>query len=202
MLHAMVLSTQPGSKKQDTHHRIIACARELMEEVGFERATIRTIAQRMGIAVGTIHSHFANKQDLFFAIFYDDIEAIFAAAIANASKQPQLRDKLYTLVALVWQEFARKGTVHGDLLRHALFAQGLWATRYEQQVHSVAMQLAQWYVAAGCSDRREVEARVLEFVSAYYFVLLQLIKADFATLDASLQQFATILDFQLRDITP
>lgn len=191
-----------GNKKQETHERIVACARELIEEVGFEKATIRLISTRMGLAVGTIHSHFATKQDLFFAIFHDDIEAIFAAAIQEAAARETLRDKLYTTVALVWQAFADKGEVHADLLRNALFAKGPWAVRYEQQVHRVAMQLAQWYIAAGCSDPGQIEARILNFVSAYYFVLMQLVKSDFATVESGLQQFATILDFQLRDITP
>jgi|BEDMetMinimDraft_2_1075160.scaffolds.fasta_scaffold18660_2 AcrR family transcriptional regulator len=55
---------------------ILRAADQVFRDSGFERAEMRTIAQRAGIAVGTIYNYFPNKWGLFLRILYDKWERV------------------------------------------------------------------------------------------------------------------------------
>jgi len=60
----------PGRRPGDpevTKREILAAAREVFSEVGFDRATMREIASRARVDPALIHHHFGTKHDLFIA---------------------------------------------------------------------------------------------------------------------------------------
>lgn len=63
--------------------RIIAAARELVARDG-EDMRMELLAQRAGVAVGTLYRHFPTKQDLVGAIVEESLERI--AAIAEGAR--------------------------------------------------------------------------------------------------------------------
>jgi len=52
-----------------TRQRLLAAARELIEEGGYASASVAAIADRAGVASGTVYRHFASKADLFLEVF-------------------------------------------------------------------------------------------------------------------------------------
>jgi TetR/AcrR family fatty acid metabolism transcriptional regulator len=56
------------SKKVTRREHIIQAAIEVFSKKDFQSASISEIAQRAGIADGTIYQYFKNKEDLFFSI--------------------------------------------------------------------------------------------------------------------------------------
>jgi TetR/AcrR family fatty acid metabolism transcriptional regulator len=56
------------SKKIIKRESIIQAAIEVFSKKGFQAAGISEIAQRAGVADGTIYQYFKNKEDLFFSI--------------------------------------------------------------------------------------------------------------------------------------
>ncbi|OBJ71662.1 TetR family transcriptional regulator [Mycobacterium sp. 1274756.6] len=61
-----VASGEPGeSKGQRTRRRILAAARGVFADVGYERATIRGIADAAGVDKSSVIQYFGTKQDLF-----------------------------------------------------------------------------------------------------------------------------------------
>lgn len=50
--------------------KILKAADQVFRDSGFERAEMRAIAQRAGIAVGTIYNYYPNKWELFLRILY------------------------------------------------------------------------------------------------------------------------------------
>jgi AcrR family transcriptional regulator len=69
--------------RADSRSRIVAHALRLFAEHGYDRTTIKMIADSAGISQGLIYAHFASKEELLVAIFEQsmrDIEASFAAA--------------------------------------------------------------------------------------------------------------------------
>ena len=52
-----------------TRHRLLAAARELIEEGGYASASVAAIAERAGVASGTVYRHFDSKADLFLEVF-------------------------------------------------------------------------------------------------------------------------------------
>jgi AcrR family transcriptional regulator len=52
-----------------TRERLLLSARELIEEGGYGAATVIAIAERAGVAAGTLYRHFASKEELFVEVF-------------------------------------------------------------------------------------------------------------------------------------
>ena len=59
-----VVAGAPG-----TRDRLLAAARELIEEGGYGSAPVAAIAERAGVAAGTLYRHFPSKAELFLEVF-------------------------------------------------------------------------------------------------------------------------------------
>jgi AcrR family transcriptional regulator len=52
-----------------TRERLLAAAQELMEQGRYGAASVVAIAERAGVAAGTLYRHFASKEELFVEVF-------------------------------------------------------------------------------------------------------------------------------------
>lgn len=52
-----------------TRERLLSAAVELIEDGGYGAATVIAIADRAGVAAGTLYRHFASKEELFVEVF-------------------------------------------------------------------------------------------------------------------------------------
>jgi AcrR family transcriptional regulator len=52
-----------------TRERLLQAAQELIEEGGYATASVAAIAERAGVAAGTLYRHFESKEDLFVEVF-------------------------------------------------------------------------------------------------------------------------------------
>ncbi|MEO9024955.1 MAG: TetR/AcrR family transcriptional regulator [Solirubrobacteraceae bacterium] len=52
-----------------TRERLLAAAQTLIEEGGYAAASVIAIAERAGVASGTLYRHFASKEELFVEVF-------------------------------------------------------------------------------------------------------------------------------------
>ncbi len=77
--------------------RLLAAAREVLAERG-EAAEMREIAERAGVAVGTLYRHFPTREALVSAIIADTLEEV-RGIIAEAEANPYAIDALRHLVA-------------------------------------------------------------------------------------------------------
>lgn len=71
--------TRRALAKQQTRLKVLAAARRLFSEQGYEGATIRDIAAAAGMSTGAVFANFTDKSDLFREIMHDDMEALTAA---------------------------------------------------------------------------------------------------------------------------
>jgi TetR/AcrR family transcriptional regulator, cholesterol catabolism regulator len=65
-------------KRLATRERVLAAARDLFDEVGYEDATIREVARRAGVSVGSVFTTFAGKAELLSRVMADRVEALQA----------------------------------------------------------------------------------------------------------------------------
>jgi TetR/AcrR family transcriptional regulator, mexJK operon transcriptional repressor len=70
---------EPPSPKR---RQVLAAAREVFMESGFERASCDVIASRAGVSKATIYSHFQDKHALFIASFSEEADALRAEFLA------------------------------------------------------------------------------------------------------------------------
>lgn len=58
---------EEATREKDKRKAIIAAAREIFSQQGYEATTIAEIAARAGVAVGTVYLHFHNKREVYVA---------------------------------------------------------------------------------------------------------------------------------------
>ncbi|MGW0018762.1 TetR/AcrR family transcriptional regulator [Rhodococcus sp. NPDC003382] len=74
---------------EDRRAAIAAAAVALLSEHGYRALSIAAVAERAGVATGTVYRHYTDKSDLMVRIFRDlcarEVEAVTAAASAAGS---------------------------------------------------------------------------------------------------------------------
>jgi AcrR family transcriptional regulator len=58
----------PGPEQESTRDRILDIAMELFIDQGYEKTSLRQIAERMGFSKAAIYYHFASKEDILMAL--------------------------------------------------------------------------------------------------------------------------------------
>jgi AcrR family transcriptional regulator len=113
--------TDVGTVAAGTRERLLNAARELIEEGGYGAASVLAIADRAGVAAGTLYRHFASKEDLFVEVFRSVCareERAMRAAADQLSAQATARERLETVLAT----FARRA-LRNPRLAWALIAE-------------------------------------------------------------------------------
>lgn len=72
----------PIERTSPKRKAILAGAREVFSEVGYERACVDVIAARAGVSKATVYSHFGDKSALFLATFADESDEMRSGFIA------------------------------------------------------------------------------------------------------------------------
>ncbi|MFC7491610.1 MULTISPECIES: TetR/AcrR family transcriptional regulator [unclassified Knoellia] len=88
-----------------TRDAIAAAAQELFLERGYDRTTMRAVAERAGVSVGNAYYWFASKEHLVQA-FYDRIQVEHAASSATALGRRRTFASRYEAVLLAWVDVA------------------------------------------------------------------------------------------------
>src|SRR5438105_13833983 len=83
-----------------TRERLLHSARELIEEGGYGAASVVAIAERAGVAAGTLYRHFNSKEELFVELFRSvcdrEVRAMQEAARSDSSHLERLQTVLET----------------------------------------------------------------------------------------------------------
>ncbi|MGH6975217.1 MAG: TetR/AcrR family transcriptional regulator [Stellaceae bacterium] len=109
-------------------------ARELFVERGYDATTTRAIAKRAGVGLGTLFTYAADKRDLLFLIFNDELIELAVQAFAQSSSTPALADRLVAVFHDFYAYFARQPNLARFLLRELTFyTHGPEARRF--QIH-------------------------------------------------------------------
>ncbi|MGH7008648.1 MAG: TetR/AcrR family transcriptional regulator [Stellaceae bacterium] len=96
-------------------------ARELFVERGYDATTTRAIAKRAGVGLGTLFTYAADKRDLLFLIFNDELIELAVQAFAQSSSTPALADRLVAVFNDFYAYFARQPNLARFLLRELTF---------------------------------------------------------------------------------
>jgi AcrR family transcriptional regulator len=74
-----------------TRQRLLTAARELIDEGGYGATSVLAIADRAGVAAGTLYRHFASKEELFVEVFRDVCDRedrAIAASVQQLGEHP------------------------------------------------------------------------------------------------------------------
>ena len=65
------------AQKQATRRRVLDAARDLFDQIGYDDATIRAIAQQAGVSVGSVFTTFTSKDDILSQVMLDRLEELY-----------------------------------------------------------------------------------------------------------------------------
>jgi len=65
------------TQKLETRRKVLESARDLFNEIGYEETTIRAVAERAGVSVGSVFTTFASKADVLSQVMDDRVEHLY-----------------------------------------------------------------------------------------------------------------------------
>ena len=71
-----------------TRERLLRAARDVVEEGGYSAATVLAVAERAGVAAGTLYRHFSSKEEMLVELFRAVCDREVAAMEATAAAMP------------------------------------------------------------------------------------------------------------------
>src|SRR3984893_19436051 len=91
-----IVPNQLGLREQnkvEKSERIRVAARELFSKHGYESATLRQIAKRAHVGLGTVFNYAQDKRDLVFLIFNEELAAVTDRALKAGQSHHSLLDQ-------------------------------------------------------------------------------------------------------------
>ena len=99
---SLTQATEPIGRKQGrslvTRQELIDAARRIFARDGFEVARVQDIAAAAGKTRGAFYAHFQDKEDVFFAIFEQDIARDHQTALGQLNESTTHEDRVTILV--------------------------------------------------------------------------------------------------------
>jgi len=90
--------------------QIKAAALELYETIGYDKVSMRAIAKKVGIAVGTLYNYYPNKDILFISSLEESWNDTIIHIEKNINGLTNPKERLYILITTLYDDVkARKG---------------------------------------------------------------------------------------------
>ena len=125
--------TRRQQQKAETRALILNSARDLFEELGFERATMRAVAAAAGVGLGTIFSHFPDKSALLVAALLDDLAEEDRKILATFPADAPVREQIMHFARAGFGYWCRRPALSATLLREMYFIRGPWAENRREE---------------------------------------------------------------------
>ena len=108
-------------KKTATRERIRAAASDLFARRGYAAATMRQIAKRAHVGLGTLFNYAEDKRDLVFLIFNEELNATTDVALASPRTHDSPLDQLMAVFRAHYQWLAAQPELARILLQELTF---------------------------------------------------------------------------------
>jgi AcrR family transcriptional regulator len=108
-------------RKLETRERIRAAAAELFTRRGYGAATMRDIARRAHVGLGTLFNYAEDKRDLVFLIFNEELNAVTDVALAAPRPDQPLLEQLVAVFRVHYRWLATKPALARILLQELTF---------------------------------------------------------------------------------
>lgn len=108
-------------KKLAIRERIRAAAAELFTRHGYGAATMRDIARRAHVGLGTLFNYAEDKRDLVFLIFNEELNAVTDVALAAPRPDQPLVEQLVAVFRVHYRWLAGKPALARILLQELTF---------------------------------------------------------------------------------
>lgn len=141
-------------------------AYNLFEEKGYHQTTMRELARRAGVGLGTIFKHYPDKKALLLAAFEEDLLEVTEQGFASLPEK-DLKAQLVHLVRGYYHFYARRPSLSRVMLRALIAAPDASGQKIQRQYLSFMSRAAELFRAA--AERGEIRADVDPLTGAIGF---------------------------------
>ena len=192
-----------AQQKEETRKLILQTARTLFAERGFDKTTIRAIAQQAGIAVGTLFVHFPDKSALLAATLYEDIEQVLQTSVATLPQNAPLLEKLQHLAHSLYVHHAKNRPLARILIKETLFMDGEWGDAFQSQSMTFIGNVTALLYAAQASGELSADVNcqltATAFFSHYFMVLITGLRGDALNPDEQTDLLSQLIGLALQN---
>jgi len=104
-IHSLTMTA--AATREDKKECILSAALELFAEKGFHGTAVPEIAQKAGVAAGTIYRYFASKEAIVNAVYQRHKSQLLASVMAEFPYDGQPRSQVHHFISSVFS-FAKK----------------------------------------------------------------------------------------------
>lgn len=119
-------------QKEETRRIIMAEAYSLFGLRGYEKTTMRELAERADVGLGTIFKHFPDKPSLLISTFREDIEAIIQSSM-DTMPAANVKMQLAHIATELYAFFGLNPSFSRALIKETLFLQQGPAEKLNEQ---------------------------------------------------------------------
>ncbi|OJZ74410.1 TetR family transcriptional regulator [Mycobacterium paraffinicum] len=170
-----------AERAADTRGALISAARPLFASLGFAESSLETIVRDAGVTRGALYHHFADKTELFAAVF-EQVEGEMATRMVDAVAAAGHTDpvEIMRLCAGLWLDACSDPEVQRIVLLEALAVLGWerWSDIGHRYNIGFVTALLNDAIESGSIPRQPVEATALTVMGALREATLYIARAD------------------------
>jgi len=108
------------TKKEATKRKILEVSLQLFQKQGFGRTTMRDVARKCGIALGTTYNYFPTKEHIALYFFESALETVMERYRKEEPIDAALEEKLFLLLSLELEQIAPYEEFLNLIVTHAI----------------------------------------------------------------------------------
>lgn len=170
-----------AERAAETRDALISAARPLFASLGFAEVSLETIVRDAGVTRGALYHHFADKTELFAAVF-EQVEGEMAqrmgeAVAATGQSEPV---EIMRLCAELWLDACAEPEIQRIVLLEALAVLGWerWSDIGQRYNIGFVTALLTDAIESGAIPRQPIEATALTIMGALREATLYIARAD------------------------
>ncbi|MFO0759988.1 MAG: TetR/AcrR family transcriptional regulator [Byssovorax sp.] len=198
----------PGGRREqnklDKRERIRAAAWSLFTTLGFAETTTKAVADRAGVAAGTLFLYARDKEDLLCLVMVDRLSSAVEASFATLPRGASLIDQLLHVFRGLFRMYGEHRALTASFLRHYPGADGPNGQQVSALTFAFLHRLGQLVLDA--QARGEVSREIQPMLAAnnifwLYYGALMAWMSGFTTPEAALDPgLRSALDLQVRGL--
>jgi AcrR family transcriptional regulator len=196
--------TRREKNKEETRRVIFETAYALFEEKGYEKMTMRELAARAGVGLGTIFKHFKDKPTLLVSVFEHDFHPLVLKVFASLPEK-DLKAQLVYMVRHFYEYYARRPEISRILMKE-LYVDPKNSECIDRSFKDDLAQIATLFASAKQRGEIDPDAGISEAVAiwwgCYSVVLLQALRLPHFDVDAQVALFERLMEQHFEGIKP
>lgn len=185
------------AQKEDTRRIILNSAYFLFAKNGYAKTTMRSLAEKAGVAMGTIFKHFPDKPSLLAAAFQDDLGIIIQESF-NSLPESGVKNQLLHITKSLYSFYAENPSFSRTLLKEVLFLEGDYGEILDAQIVLFLDEISGLLKTAvengELNPKTNIHDGALAFWSFYFTVLLMGLKQPSFDIDIQLKIIETLIE--------